>query len=646
MAKTNGLVRLPILAMLAVLALLAALWVAYPASAAKQQWSAGNTNITSISASQDGKQLAVSTYNATVEGFSTEGEHLYTFEMRNVATGVAYLADGRLLASSDDRNLYLLDEQGNEIWRSNLKRQVTSISASDDGSYILALVKGATAAYSMDGNGEITAEINIGIQPRKAAVSANGEWAAIGGSDQYIYLLNKQHETVGKFPVSGTIDALAVDNEGKVAVGTTSRTVYIYGSNGNLVAEVRTADAVTAVDADGSGNYYAAADFGGNYYLLDAEGSILWRGKGNGAGRAVELTADGSAMYTGSSTGDIQYFNTESVISAAKQKAMQSTILLIVAIVLGLGIVLGILRYMHRRQKLGVFRAMWRERYTYMMLVPSFALILLFLYYPAFSGLFHSFYDWKPGAKTTFVGLANYERMLNDPYVKMGIGNLLLLMVTGLVKTVGPPLLVAELIYYLRSKKSQYWFRTAFVTSMIIPAVAGLLIWQNLYDPNVGLVNKTLEAIGLGHLAHSWLGDPNTAIWAIIFMGFPFISILSLLVFYAGLIAIPQDMIESAKIDGASTWRIIRSLHLPMLSGQMKLLIILSFIGIMQDFGSILIVTGGGPLDSTYVPALQMYYAATQFNDLGYASAIGVSMFVFILALTIINMKFIKTEHD
>ncbi|MES7181298.1 sugar ABC transporter permease, partial [Cutibacterium acnes] len=120
----------------------------------------------------------------------------------------------------------------------------------------------------------------------------------------------------------------------------------------------------------------------------------------------------------------------------------------------------------------------------------------------------------------------------------------------------------------------------------------------------------------------------------------------SLLIFYAGLIAIPQELIESAKIDGASTGSIIRKIHLPLLAGQIKLLIILAFIGTIQDFGGILIVTGGGPLDSTYVPALQMYFAATIFNDLGYASALGVSMFIVILAITIINMKFIKTSEE
>ena len=171
-----------------------------------------------------------------------------------------------------------------------------------------------------------------------------------------------------------------------------------------------------------------------------------------------------------------------------------------------------------------------------------------------------------------------------------------------------------------------------------------LLVWQNLYDPNVGLINNVLELIGLGSWAHGWLGDPNTALWALIFIGFPFVGILQLLVLYAGLLSIPNELVESAKMDGASLLRIIRSIHIPLLSGQFKFLIILTLIGIIQDFNGIMIVTGGGPMDSTYVPALQMYYAATKFNDLGYASALGVSMFLVILAITIVNMKLIKTD--
>ena len=128
---------------------------------------------------------------------------------------------------------------------------------------------------------------------------------------------------------------------------------------------------------------------------------------------------------------------------------------------------------------------------------------------------------------------------------------------------------------------------------MVIPSVGMLLVWQDMYDPNIGLVNQLLRMIGLGSLSHPWLGDPNTALWAIIMMGFPFVGILQLLVMYSGLIAIPEEVIEAARIDGAKSFRIIRAIHLPLLAGQFKLLIVLALIGIIQDFGSILIVTGG-----------------------------------------------------
>lgn len=198
----------------------------------------------------------------------------------------------------------------------------------------------------------------------------------------------------------------------------------------------------------------------------------------------------------------------------------------------------------------------------------------------------------------------------------------------------------------MRSKKLQYGFRTAFTASMVIPGVAGLLIWQNFYDPNMGLFNHFLQLIGLGSWTHGWLGDPQTALWSLIFIGFPFVGILQLLVLYAGLLSIPLELMESARMDGAGLPRIIRSIHLPLLAGQFKFLIIMGLIGIIQDFNGILIVTGGGPMDSTYVPALQMYYAATKFNDLGYASALGVSMFAVILVITIINLKFIKQSDE
>ncbi|WP_309119456.1 ABC transporter permease subunit [Paenibacillus sp.] len=602
-------------------------------------------NITSLSLSEDGTRIAVGSYGAKAYSFQADGAEQFAFETRNVVTGVAFLTDGSLLVSSDDRRLYKVDAEGNPIWELDVKRQVKSVAASKDGAVAVYIAQGrSTVAFFDVASGETVREADIGITPSHVQVSPDGRFVAVGAPDQYAYVLDAEGALLRKVGVSGTIEAIGVSNDGAVVVGTSRSEAVAFDGEGNQTTVYSVKDVVTDVDVSADGGYVAASDFLGNFYVFAADGKPLWTARVDGAGRQVKFNSDATMLYAGTGNGALFAYDVGEIVASAKSGATIRLFSWIAAAAAGAAIVAFGLLWMKRRQKLGVFVEMWRSKYIYLALAPSFALVFAFLYYPAFSGLFHSLYDWNPGGRTVFVGLDNFERMANDPYVTKGLGNLALLIVTGIVKSLLPPLIAAELIYHLRSKKAQYWYRTAFVASMVIPAVAGLLIWQNLYDPNVGLINNVLEAVGLP--GHAWLGDPNTALWAVIFIGFPFIGILQLLVFYAGLLAIPEELVESAKIDGASLWRIIRSIHLPLLSGQFKLLVILALIGIIQDFGGILIVTGGGPMDSTYVPALQMYYAATIFNDLGYASALGVAMFAVILAITIVNMKLIKTAND
>jgi ABC-type sugar transport system permease subunit len=610
------------------------------------QWSLDEpTNVTSVSISEDGTRIAVGSYGAKAYAFDATGTAQFAFEAKNVVTGVTWLPDGGLLIASDDRHLYKTDAQGNLLWDQNVKRQVKDVAASHDGSNVVYIAQGLTNIYFIDAqSGDVVQETDIGITVGRIQVSPNGDYVAAGATDQYVYLLDRQGNLLRRMGVTGTVEAVSVTNDGTVIAGTSKYEVVRFDPNGEAAMTYAVKDVVTDIDLSEDGSFIAVSDFLGNLYVFGRDGEQLWTDRVDGAGRQVEFNKEATTLYAGTGNGMLYSYDVGEVIASAKSGAAVRLFLWIGAAAVAFALLLFLLLWMKRKRKLGIFVEMWRAKYIYLALVPSFSLVFLFLYYPAFSGLFHSLYDWNPGGRTVFVGLANFERMVNDPFVSKGVGNLGLLITTGILKSLLPPLIAAELIYHLRNKKSQYWYRTAFVASMVIPAVAGLLIWQNLYDPNIGLFNKVLESLGFS--GHAWLGDPKTALWAIIFIGFPFIGILQLLVFYAGLIAIPEELIESAKMDGASLGRIIRSIHLPLLSGQFKLLIILALIGIIQDFGGILIVTGGGPMDSTYVPALQMYYAATIFNDLGYASALGVAMFLVILIITIINMKLIKTAHD
>ncbi|MBB6731674.1 DUF5711 family protein [Cohnella zeiphila] len=629
------------------LALLLLLGLVPKYTSAEQMWSVeGAGDITSISAIEDGR-VAIGSHGSKAVVFDQDGREQFGKEANNVVNAVDLLEDGLLLVASDDRHLYAYDGSGKTLWDIDMKRQVKSVSASDDGSVIAVTVqRNNDLLFINKENGEQSGSVPIGTSMKTAKVSGNGQWIVAATADQFLHLLDKDGKELRKFGAGGQIQSVALSDDGDTIVGTSDGKIELYDSDGKRLRSFGVRTTVSAVVFSRDGKNIGAADLAGNFYIFDRGGKELWETKDGQAGRAVEFSPDGKTLYAGTDDGRILKLDVSSVVAKAKSEARTRILLWALGVVVVAAVVLLILRSMKKRGKLGVFRDIWRAKWIYLALAPSFALIFAFLYFPAFSGLFHSLYKWQPGGKTTFIGLDNFKRMVHDPYVTKGLGNLVILIVTGLIKSIIPPLIVAELVYHLRSKKLQYGFRTAFTASMVIPGVAGLLIWQNFYDPNLGLFNNFLQLIGLGSWAHGWLGDPKTALWALIFIGFPFVGILQLLVFYAGLLSIPGELIESARMDGASLPRIIRSIHLPLLSGQFKFLIILGLIGIIQDFNGILIVTAGGPMDSTYVPALQMYYAATKFNDLGYASALGVSMFAVILVITVINLKLIKSAEE
>jgi len=282
---------------------------------------------------------------------------------------------------------------------------------------------------------------------------------------------------------------------------------------------------------------------------------------------------------------------------------------------------------------------LWRHRASYLFLLPTFLFLAVFNYVPALSGLAHAFTEWETGGQAHWIGPGNFQKMASDEFLRLGLINQVILLVANLVKTLVFPLIAAEMLFHLRSRRLQYALRTGLLIPMVVPGMVGVLLWGFIYDPNIGLLNNLLTGIGLKSLTRAWLGDWHTALPAVIGVGFPWISGLALLIYLAGLIAIPQDVLDSSAVDGASGLRRIWSVDLPLIRGQMRLLAALTIIGTLQDFGSLLVLTGGGPGLATHVPALHMYYQAFRFGHYGYASAIGFVLFLTILAFTLTNMR-------
>jgi raffinose/stachyose/melibiose transport system permease protein len=286
-----------------------------------------------------------------------------------------------------------------------------------------------------------------------------------------------------------------------------------------------------------------------------------------------------------------------------------------------------------------------RHLTSYLFLLPSFLFIVAFLYYPIGSALFYGLTDWNL-ASWKFIGFDNYVHLLQDPTILMSLRNQGILTLTDVLKVVVFPLLAAELIYLLKGTKLKYVFRTSFILPMLVPGIVIYLLWSSIYDPTYGLLNEFLKIIGLGKSTHAWTGDSKTALFAVIFMGFPFVSGLPFLLFYASIGNFNSEIIEAARIDGAKGMNLFRRIHIPLLFPTFKVVIILTIIGSLQDVVKLVVLTkGGGPGIATMIPAMSMYLSAFSASRYGYASAIGTCLFLIIVGLSVVNLRFFKTDY-
>lgn len=140
-----------------------------------------------------------------------------------------------------------------------------------------------------------------------------------------------------------------------------------------------------------------------------------------------------------------------------------------------------------------------------------------------------------------------------------------------------------------------------------------------------------------------WLGSPKTSLYAVTFMGFPWVGGVTVLIYLAGLQGISDEIIDSSLVDGCSGLRRLFSIDIPLILGQFKLIIVLAVIGGLQGWVAVFVMTAGGPGTASMVPGLWMYNNAFLWNKMGYASAIGMFLFVLILSVTILNIKFVRT---
>jgi raffinose/stachyose/melibiose transport system permease protein len=279
----------------------------------------------------------------------------------------------------------------------------------------------------------------------------------------------------------------------------------------------------------------------------------------------------------------------------------------------------------------------------YGLLLAPAAFLITFNYIPALSSLYHAFTEWDIGGDSTWTGLANFRALAGDPVFHKSIVNVTKLGVFAFATHLTVPFIVAEMIFHLKSERWSYFCRVAVVLPMIVPGVVTFMLWNFMYS-DAGILTELLMRLGLHDWVRGWLSDPKTALWAVAFVGFPFAGGFNILIYYAGLANIPGSVLEAAELDGLGALGRIVRMHIPLVLQQVKLLVVMTMIGVVNGFESIYILTmDGGPGYETTVPGLYMYLNGFSYQRMGLACAIGLLMLLFLLAFTVTLNRFMRT---
>ena len=267
---------------------------------------------------------------------------------------------------------------------------------------------------------------------------------------------------------------------------------------------------------------------------------------------------------------------------------------------------------------------------------PALLVIALFFGVPVLAALALSLTDFDIYAladidNLRFVGLGNYIALLKNPLFWKALGNTFYFVLVGVPLSIAASL-GAALLLHSKVARMRPFFRTALFAPVVTTVVAVAVIWRYLFHTQYGMVNWGLSSFGIEPI--DWLGDPHWAMPTIILFAVWKNFGYNMIIFLAGLQAIPEDLYEAARIDGASGWRQFRHVTLPMLGPVLLLVGILTMAGYFQMFAEPYVMTQGGPLESTKSVLYLMYEEGFKWWNLGNASAVAFLLFLLMAAVT------------
>jgi ABC-type sugar transport system permease subunit len=291
-------------------------------------------------------------------------------------------------------------------------------------------------------------------------------------------------------------------------------------------------------------------------------------------------------------------------------------------------------------------RSSWWRRWgeetfaAYLFLLPAMIILLVFAFFPVIFSIVTSFTRWSLPYKPSWTGLQNYEYLFQNPIgwavFRKALANTVYFTAGSVPLNMAISLFIA--LFLNQKLRGVGLFRTAFFLPTITSTVAVSVVWLWLYHPaNYGLFNTVLLKLGLP--LQRWLRDPVLAMPALIAMGIWHGMGYNIIIFLAGLQAIPAQLYEAAKIDGAGTWAQFRKITWPLLSPTTFYVLVIGVINAMQAFSQMHVMTQGGPLGRTTTIVYYLYQLAFENFNMGRASAVACILFVLLLVLTMIQFQ-------
>lgn len=282
------------------------------------------------------------------------------------------------------------------------------------------------------------------------------------------------------------------------------------------------------------------------------------------------------------------------------------------------------------------------QRAGYLFVAPAVVVLALMVLIPFLTTIGFSFTDATFLQPTRFTGLTNYRGLLDDPLFRQAVLNTIVYTVGVTVPTIALGLLAA--IVLDAKIPGRNLFRGMFYLPVLMSIAAAALVWVYLLNPDAGPVNGVLAAVGLPQ--PRWLQNPSTAMPSLIVMAIWRDFGTSMLLFLAGLQAVPEELREAARVDGAGAWRTFTRITWPLLRPVTTYVVVLTLVGSFQVFGAIYIMTQGGPVGSTSTVVYEIYRSAFAYAQFGYSSAASVLLFAVIIVVAAVGSRLVGRRES